>query len=373
MAQRQKTLYAAAFFMEIYYGLFLLVAAVIAATVIDSPLLLGLTGTVHMVIRVITNPLSGFISDRLRSRKPLIYLALVFCGISLLMLLPGSTLMVFGAYLVAGAGAAIFFPQMEAWLAYDHQGGHLIKSLGCYGVCISIGLALGSLAGGVFAGIAAYGFAIFGGAILAVLACLIAITREETATAGSGAMAPAPSIPAGGARYLFLGWTANLATWIGIGLIRFLFPKLCLTLGIPKAGIGAFNTAMNIGWGLMFYLLARFRGWTYRFAPLAGMQTVGILAVLLMWAGRSFLFFPAFVLFGLTTGFTYMSSLFYAQNGAAGRGGRSGLHEMFQSAGMFAGPLLGGALAEAFDLRAPFMFGGAIVLLAIGVERGMLG
>lgn len=54
MTQKIK-LYAATYLMEICYGLFLLVAALLAAKAIASPFLLGLTGSLHVATRIFGN------------------------------------------------------------------------------------------------------------------------------------------------------------------------------------------------------------------------------------------------------------------------------------------------------------------------------
>ena len=84
------------------------------------------------------------------------------------------------------------------------------------------------------------------------------------------------------------------------------------------------------------------------------------------------MFFPAFALFGACAGMTYLSSVFYGQDGAADRGNKSGFHEMILGLGMLVGPFIGGSLAELFELRTPFLFAGLVMLFAVGLEFWLL-
>ena len=168
---------------------------------------------------------------------------------------------------------------------------------------------------------------------------------------------------------MLIGWIANFGTWITIGIIRFLFPKLCVGLGISSVSIGSINAVLYASWALMFMVLIRYRRWAYRLAPLLRFQLLGVLAVLLLWLRPSAgMFYLTFALFGFSAAMTYLSSMFYAQDGAADRGNKSGLHEMILGLGMLVGPFIGGGLAEAFSLQTPFLFAGAVIIGAMAVE-----
>ena len=109
---------------------------------------------------------------------------------------------------------------MEAWFSHGRNDHDLIKSLGLFGVALTTGLGLGSLAGGLFARFAALASIIFGWGILATVAASLIMSPEQGAGEAGAGRASGGKQPAGGSRYLWAGWLANLATWITIGMIR---------------------------------------------------------------------------------------------------------------------------------------------------------
>ena len=72
--------------------------------------------------------------------------------------------------------------------------------------------------------------------------------------------------------FMLIGWIANFGTWITIGIIRFLFPKLCVGQGISSVSIGSIDAVLYASWALMFMVLIRYRRWAYRLAPLLRFQ-----------------------------------------------------------------------------------------------------
>ena len=370
MSSGKKPLYAATYLMEISYGLFILVASAIGTEVIGRPMLLGLTGTVHVSTRILGNVAFGRLSDRI-GRKPLMILACVLFALAFVVLRLASTGAIFLAYCLAGAANAIFWPLIEAWFGAGEDGAGLIRFLGSFGATFTVGIATGSLLGGFFAGLATLVTTIVGAVLLLFVGVLVAGAKDEVRVASGRPETAASSTGGNGRtrRFILIGWAANFATWITIGITRFLFTKLCQGLGIPLSFVGGINAVLYVSWAISFLFLIRFRGWAYRLAPLALFQGLGAAAVFLIWLRPSLgMFFPAFALFGASAGMTYLSSVFYGQDGSADRGNKSGLHEMILGLGMLVGPFLGGWLAELFELRTPFLFAGLVILLAVGLE-----
>jgi len=64
--------------------------------------------------------------------------------------------------------------------------------------------------------------------------------------------------------------------------------------------------------------------------------------------------------------------MFYGQDGASDKGKKSGLHEMFLNLGALVGPLLGGVVAEFTSLRGAFFSAAAVIVIAGGIELGIL-
>jgi len=380
LSRQKLQLYVATFFMEICYGLFLLVAAIMAGRVVQSPFILGLTGTVHVATRVAGNSLFGRWSDRIGRKYLMIFACLLFL-VAFNTLRSATATAVFLAYFLSGVANSIFWPLVEAWIGRGSTDQDLMRFLGTFGIVFTVGIATGSLLAGLFMKVTPVASIFIGSGALVLVAVLLAAAddrlTDETDRIGMHAAHPAEHAKPDGSRldaharhrFLLAGRVANFCTWVAVGITRFLFPKLCTGLGLPTMLIGAFNVVLYCSWAAMFLVLIGFRRWAYRLGPLVGLQLVGALAVFLLWLHPSTaMFFPAFALFGLSAGLTYLSSMFYGQDGATDKGHKSGLHEMILGLGMLAGPFVGGALAELFSLRTPFLFSALVILAAIAVE-----
>ncbi|MGE5597809.1 MAG: MFS transporter [Bacteroidota bacterium] len=369
-----RPLYIAAFLMEICYGLFLIVASLLAARMIASPLLLGLTGTVHLATRVVINPIFGRLSDRIGRRIPMLSACLLIISAFIILAFPGC-LFIFLAYFLSGLGNAIFWPLIEAWIGLESKDEDLLRQLGRFGMAFTSGLSAGCLLGGIFARISAPISIGLGCALAAVVAAMLAAARDRSRDPGIVIPAEAEARIAGTAGererrlYRTMGRMANFATWVTIGILRFLFPKLILSMDLPQRTVGMVNAMLYACWFLMFVAMTRRRGWAYRSFPLLAMQIVGACAVLLLWLwpGRV-VFMLAFALFGFSAGMTYFSSMFYGQNGAVDRGGQSGYHEMILSLGALIGPSIGGAVAEAGTIGSAFLVAAAAIMGAVILE-----
>ncbi|MGE5530425.1 MAG: MFS transporter [Patescibacteria group bacterium] len=373
----QTKLFAAALIMEICYGLFMIVATLAAARVIDSPLVLGLTGTAHLLARVIGNPLFGRLSDRVGRRRPILA-ACCLKAAAFITLGHSGIIPIFLAFFLSGTANAVFWPLIEAWTGLDSENEDLLRHLGRFGMAITAGLAAGCLLGGLFARLDVAPAVILGCVCAAVVGALIAATPDKSgaATAPHHAARDGRSLgPDGRDRLLFVALSriANFATWVTIGILRFIFPKLSLAAGLPGQAVGAVNATLYVCWFMTVAAMNRKRGWAYRADPLLACQGLAAGAALLLWLspGRT-VFFVAFGLFGLGAGMTYFSSMFYGQNGASDRGGQSGYHEMVLSLGTLIGPLIGGMAAQAGTLASAFAVAAVFILAAMALEGILL-
>ena len=62
---------------------------------------------------------------------------------------------------------------------------------------------------------------------------------------------------------------------------------------------------------------------------------------------------------------TFSSSLFYSVNVTSHKGPSAAMHETVLMSGFLLGPLIGGAVAQEFSLRAPYLVVAAIVVVGI--------
>ncbi len=376
MGKTKRQLYAAAFLAEISYGLFILVASLMAVKVIASPFMLGMTGTLHIGTRIIGNYIFGQLSDRI-GRKTLMILSCVMNIAAFAILAFANSQAIFLAYFVAGIGNAIFWPVIEAWIGHGTSNENLLRFLGTFGLAFTGGVTLGNLSGGVFTKIGPEISLIFGSLLTVVVGGLIwgaSETNPEPAETGhSPANAAGHTLhPKLRQAFLYIGWVANFATWTAIGINRFLFAKLGVKLGIDPSMIGTINATMYVFWFMMFGVMMCWRFWIYKIKPLILFQGLGLAALIVMglFPGQT-TFFITFGLFGVSAAMTYLSSMFYGQNAATDRGHKSGLHEMILGCGMLVGPFCGGLVAQMISLQAPFLFSAIMVGLAMIVETVM--
>ncbi|NLG85208.1 MAG: MFS transporter, partial [Firmicutes bacterium] len=264
MSRRLK-LYTATYLMEICYGLFLLVAALLAARAIDNAFLVGLTGSLHVATRIFGNLVFGRWSDRI-GRKILLLPACTLFALVFLVLRRATPGAIWIAYFLGGVANSIFWPLIEAWIGHGNNDEGLLHAIGLFVVIFTVGVATGNLLGGVFMKIDPGTACLLGSLLLVGIILLIAFTAETKEVIppkeGSG------TFSSGQRLFLYLAWIANFATWIGVGTIRFLFPKLALKLGLPAFRIGLINVTLYLSWCLASLLLVRFKGWTYRLTPL---------------------------------------------------------------------------------------------------------
>ena len=87
--------------------------------------------------------------------------------------------------------------------------------------------------------------------------------------------------------------------------------------------------------------------------------------ILAAMARTPLVFAVAFMITGMCIAVTYLTSLFYGMHSRPeARGASMATHEAVVGGGMVVGPLLGGLVATWFSLRAPFVLGAVVLLLA---------
>ena len=137
-------------------------------------------------------------------------------------------------------------------------------------------------------------------------------------------------------------------------------------MGVEPWLLGVFMGFMACSQVLIFFVLGKTDVWHYRSFPLLFMQSLGLVAFLLILLTNSLtLFFLAFILFGCSTGMTYSSSLFYSVDTLRGRGSRAGIHETVVGTGGLFGPLTGGVIAQNHSLKSPYLLAFTAILIGI--------
>ncbi|MGI6559665.1 MAG: MFS transporter [Limnochordia bacterium] len=361
-------MYVAALMMDVVNGSFFLIAGLVAAAVTDNPILIGLSGTLHFGVKILLSVYFGHLSDQI-GRKPLLVAScLILASAVMLLLLPGSLTVVYLSFMLAGVTAAMFWPVLGAWAGEGADGQELLDDLGKFNIAFSVGMTVGPFITGGLMGLstlAAVAFTLIG--ILAIITFVLQVkepprqTKVEQPQVGT--------VPP----FVLVGWIANFANFTAVGIVRILFPKMALELGISSFGIGTLFGLFYLAWLVTFVIMRVHSGWQYNPAPLYLLQGVGIGGFAILWQARSSVGLAlGLVLFGICVAMTYYSSLFYCQDGQPDRGRKTGFHEFFLGSGMLIGPFVGGILAERFALQTPFAFCILVTVLAMIVEMGVL-
>ncbi len=167
--------------------------------------------------------------------------------------------------------------------------------------------------------------------------------REPARREGSEAEREAKAIKTQEQRaaYRWLGWLANPFAYLAINVIVTYNPTVQQRLGLSFA-------AASVWCGLWFFvrmaafeLLRRWTWWHYRPAFLCAYFGIVMLSFAgIVLAPTLLILLIAQVMFGLSAGLLYQSSLFYSMAGSEAQGAHGGFHETFIGLGQMLGPLI---------------------------------
>ena len=268
-----------------------------------------------------------------------------------------------------GISGSIFWPSVQGALGAEAGPSRVEKVIGWFNVSWSIGKAIGFAVAGLL--VAKYGnsTALWIAAASAVPILLLypgdKVVRwdgpHEHGTEDRGA-------------FRTIGYVANFLAF-GIGgvfqsqFIKYLEPMVA-DEERRKLYFGIFLGVLYGTQTLLFVVLQRGAAWTYRRSLLYGAQVLcGAAAVGVTVLHGQAALLGAAAMVGVGLGFANASSIYYSLHGPADHGKYAGLHEAVLGTGSFLVPLMGGVLADRFDLRMPYWLAGAATLLAIVVEE----
>ena len=145
-------------------------------------------------------------------------------------------------------------------------------------------------------------------------------------------------------RFMHMAWIANPLSYVAINTLLPLIPSIAEKLGLTTAAAGIVCSVWMFARLGAFALLWRWTGWHYRFRWLGGaFILMAVSFTILLHPGTVAVIITAQVVFGLTIGLIYYSSLYYSMNASEEKGVHSGLHEAMIGAGLFLGPACGAA------------------------------
>jgi len=313
----------------------------------------------------------GRISDRV-GRTLMLYVACILVGfvnllmpffyrgaISLALMVP-----------IIGASQALFWPIYEAWLAERVGGGDLLKRIRNFNLFWTIGVTFGPfIAGNVYGVNHTLPFYITVTASMVNLIIIVSQTNIYGKDEGSASMDETVCISPGIRRiYLHIAWIANFASWFTLGILRNIAPKLMLQMGIRERTFGNLMLVNGLSQFLMFLFLGTpyLRRWHYRLSPLLAFQFAGVIGFFIIWIVTNIpLWLLAFFAIGTTSGMTYFCSIYYSLHGHVDKGAKSGFHEAILGGGALLGPFLGGALADLFGLKSPYLLCVMVIFISM--------
>jgi len=322
-----------------------------------GPVQLGILGTLMSASYsggcLVFSRFIGRIPRRSSVLSVLVFLSLVGLALGYAPTLP----VLYAVVVVAALGAALFWPQVMAWLADQAESEDLTRQFGSFNLAWCSGFPVGMAAGG-------YLFEIhlllpyYGIFVVTLTAAVVlwlftgparnGIRLEHSKGPDEGGHAASdvsePAVGAARARtFILMSWIAMFATYFVCGNFRYQLPKLTKSVGMGEGTFGALMFLLYGSQVLAFFILMRSERWHFK---------------------RRFLW-PAQILVALG------SSQYYGLRYASGRGQRAAIHEALIGAGYLSGAFFGGQLADSYSLRAPYI-GSVLVLLLLLVAQVIL-
>lgn len=145
-------------------------------------------------------------------------------------------------------------------------------------------------------------------------------------------------------RFLQMAWLANPFAYVAVNTVGAVIPQIATKFQLSPTQSGVFCSLWFFVRSLSFLGLWLWPGWHYRFRWMLG-AFIGLLAgfATMMLAVQFWLVLVAQLVFGVSVGLLYYSSLFYSMDVGEAKGEHGGLHEAAIGVGICAGPAVGAA------------------------------
>jgi len=273
-------------------------------------------------------------------------------------------------YFLVGLGGALFWPVFVTFLHEEADPSETNRRMGFFNLGWTMGIISGSALGGY---LMAFGprfiFRLLGSLVFLTLIYLSLRLRScpvKVTSGGEEDMRKKVSLPdlRGRLIFLYVAWIANFVLFFSGAATSSMFPKVARVEGIPDGIIGVILSLVNVGQGIIFFILSRTSIWHYRMAPIFAFEGVSLVGTLLLGFGGARLTYAlGMLLQGLGRGMTYASSLLYVLSATESRGANAGIHEMLVGSAFTFGPLLAGLVAQKITLKAAFHLASIVILL----------
>lgn len=169
-----------------------------------------------------------------------------------------------------------------------------------------------------------------------------------------------------GRTFLYIAWLANPLACIAISTVLAMTPGLAKEFHLTTTFAGLFCSIWFFGRLASFILLWHWAAWHYRVQGLMA-AFFGLIAGLLMLltAHQLWILVLSQVIFGLSIGLIYYSSLFYSMDVGHTKASHGGVHEAAMGSGNCIGPATGAAgllVAPNIENASAYAVGGLLVL-----------
>jgi len=364
--QSLKIFYVFTFFMNLFVGMLFLGIPLLALKLGANNVALGAIGTLGSLVYILCVPVSGIFADRFPKNLQAGLAAILF-GITVCLIpsVPRLSLLypVVVGYFIS---LALVWPALESTMSHYFSGPALSRTAGWYNVSWCSGAMVGIyLAGWIYGIKPELVFWIAGGLGIilgAVFAGFFRVPAKKAESENGSEFGPI--------YYLYLYWLGNGAAYFSLNLIRNIFPKLAVDLGISSSSLGLLLLLLSLAQCLLFIVLNVAVRWHFRFWPLLAAMLLNTAGLLVVFVSKNMPGFGiGFLLIGAGAGITYSGSLYYAISLSSSRAGsRSGWHEFYLGLGALWGPLLGGLFAQYVSPESPYLFSAFLVIAILIVQ-----
>lgn len=339
-----------------------------------SPFVIGITASVSTFLYVFFSRIFGRLSDKIGRKHVPQIATLCFSLLYFAMPHTKSLIQLLVLFPITGLSLSAYWPPFEAWIGEIEDGRALEKRVRMFNLAWASGVTIGYAVSGYmqelnyvipfyFAGM---------GAFIAFLIITFHPKHIKSENIDNNEHCEDPVIlnhQKLTKKYLYISWIAIFFTWLALGVLRYIFPKLITELGLTASIYGL----LMLGWSgsqvILFYILGATKRWHYKFSMLLGFQILGSIGFAIIFLTNNIRFWIlALIFFGIQTGMVYFSSIYYSLCGHKDRGNKSGWHECILSSGGLVGPFIAGALANYVSLKSPYIFCAIIILIGIIVQ-----
>ncbi len=336
-----------------------------------SPLIVGIIGSAGGLVYSFLPFVAGTLCDRMR-RKFFVFIALILYGCScLLYSFTEEVSMLVFAKVLEWSSVAIFWPAVEALLA-DSSESKLEDTLRRFNLSWGSAMVIGPVVGGFLITVwyikAPFIFSVFSSIIFGALSAII--LKEPSRNRELRISPEAKPKNTKNKNYSLVSGLASIFLFSSVdGILLTLFPAYASQLKISAFNIGLIVFAFGATRVVTFSQSNRLEkkiGKTGMF--LLSSLIFGAASLLIAFSKTFPLFAFCFALFGVGAALSYAASItLVLGRWETSRGRAAGIFESLIGFGYFAGPLIGGIVAE-YSITAPYLFGFVLSLTVIFVQ-----